>query len=138
MLVNLGRQNGVDSGFAVINSEGFIGRTINTGNRTSRILLLTDTTSRVPVTVGKEALRAVAIGNGSMFPEIGFLSRSVSIYEGDLVFTSGHGGDLPKGLAIGVVKKIGDKYHIATRARHEGTDYVSILYFEQPGLARRP
>lgn len=138
MLVNVGRRNGIDSGFAVINSEGFIGRTVETGGRTSRILLLTDTSSRIPISIGKEGVRGVAIGTGSAFPKIDFLPQNTKIYEGDFVFTSGHGGDLPKGLRIGVIKKIGNQYHIATSARNEGTEYVSVLYFEQPGLAQKP
>ena len=137
MLVNVGRRNGVHAGFAVINADGFIGRTFETAGRTSRILLITDKSSRIPIKIGKQGIRGVATGTGSHSPKVDFLPHNSSIYEGDLVFTSGHGGDLPKGLRIGVIKKIGDKYHIALSAKNEGTEYVSILYFEQPGLARR-
>ena len=138
MLLNVGRRNGIHSGFAVINAQGFIGRTVATGNRTSRILLLTDKSSRVPVSIGKEAIRGVATGTGSALPQIEFLPQNTPIYEGDFVFTSGHGGDLPKGLRIGVVKKIGKRYHIALSARFEGTEYVSVLYYQQSGLAQKP
>ncbi len=138
MLVNVGRRNGVHSGFAVINEDGFIGRTIDTGGRTSRILLLTDKSSRVPIKIGKQGIRGVAIGMGTKSPKIDFLPQGARIFDGDLVFTSGHGGDLPKGLRIGVVRKTGNNYHIALSARRDGTEYVSILYFEQPGLANNP
>ena len=137
MLVNVGRRNGINAGFAVINADGFIGRTFETAGRTSRILLITDKSSRIPIKIGKQGVRGVATGTGSSTPKIDFLPHNSSIYEGDLVFTSGHGGDLPKGLRIGVVKKIGKQYHIALSAKNEGTEYVSILYFEQPGLANR-
>ncbi|MCP4937458.1 MAG: rod shape-determining protein MreC [bacterium] len=137
MLVNVGRRNGVHAGFAVINADGFIGRTFETAGRTSRILLITDKSSRIPIKIGKQGIRGIATGTGSHSPKIDFLPHNASIYEGDLVFTSGHGGDLPKGLRIGVIRKIGDKYHIALSAKNEGTEYVSILYFKQPGLARR-
>ena len=137
MLLNVGQRNGVHSGFAVINAEGFIGRTIATGNRTSRILLVSDKSSRIPISIGKQGVRAVATGTGSMQPKIDFLQQNTRIFEGDFVFTSGHGGDLPKGLRIGVVKKRGDDYFVALSAAHEGTEYVSVLYFEQPGLAQK-
>ena len=137
MLVNVGRRNGIHAGYAVINADGFIGRTFETAGRTSRILLISDKASRIPVKIGKQGVRGVATGTGSPTPKIDFLPHNSPIYEGDLVFTSGHGGDLPKGLRIGVIKKIGKHYHIALSAKNEGTEYVSILYFEQPGLARR-
>ncbi len=137
MLVNVGRRNGVHAGYAVINADGFIGRTFETAGRTSRILLLTDKQSRIPIKIGKKAVRGVATGTGAASPKVDFLPHNASIYEGDLVFTSGHGGDLPKGLRIGVIKKIGKQYHIALSAENEGTEYVSILYFQQPGLAHR-
>ena len=135
MLVNVGRRNGIHAGYAVINADGFIGRTIETAGRTSRILLITDKSSHIPVKIGKRGVRAVAIGTGSRFPRVDFLPHNKSIYEGDLVFTSGHGGDLPRGLRIGVIKKIGDKYHIALSADNVGTEFVSILYCERPGIA---
>ena len=135
MLINVGRRNGIGSGFAVINADGFVGRTIDTGEQTSRILLLTDKTSRIPVTIGRQEVRAIAVGTGSRFPRIDFLPQGSTIYEGDFVYTSGQGGDLPRGLRIGVVRKSGKEYHIALSARQEGTDYVSVLYFDQTGLA---
>lgn len=137
LLVNLGRRNGVNNGFAVLNADGFIGRTQTTGDRTSSILLLTDHLSRIPVIIGRQRVKGMVIGDGGPYPKISFLPRGSRIYEGDFVFTSGHGGDLPKGLRIGIVKKISGKYRIAPRASLQGMEYVSVLYFAQPGLARR-
>ena len=136
MLVNVGRLNGVHAGFAAINQDGFIGQTFETAGRTSRILLITDKSSRIPVKIGKQGVRAVASGTGAASPKVDLLARNNSIYEGDLVFTSGHGGNLPKGLRIGVIRKTGKDYHIALSANNSDTEYVSILYFAQPGLAR--
>ncbi len=135
MLVNVGHRNGIHAGFAVINSTGFIGRTVDTGTRTSRILLLTDKTSRIPITIGKQGVRGVAIGTGSIFPKIDFLAHNRRIFEGDHVYTSGDGGDLPRGLSIGVVKKIDNQFHIALVAGKQTNEYVSILLFDQSNLA---
>ncbi len=138
MLLNVGQRDGIKSGYAVINAQGFIGRTVSTGYRSSRILLLTDKTSRVPISIGKQGIRGVAVGTGASLPKIDFLPDHAPIYEGDSVFTSGHGGDLPKGLRVGTVKKVGDEWYITPGARSEGTEYVSVLYFKQPGLAQQP
>lgn len=135
MVVNLGERNGIHSGFAVINEEGFIGRTLETGARSSRILLITDKASRIPVLIGEQGVRGMAIGTGSPYPKIDFLPPNAAIYEGDSVFTSGHGGELPRGLRIGVVKKIGNQFHIEPAATQPDTEYVSILLFDRPDLA---
>lgn len=135
MLLNVGHRNGIRAGFAVINSTGFIGRTIDTGTRTSRILLLTDKTSRIPITIGKQGVRGVAIGTGSIFPKIDFIAKNRSIFEGDHVYTSGDGGELPRGLSIGVVKKIDNQFHIALIAGKQANEYVSVLFFDQSNLA---
>ncbi len=135
LLVNVGRRNGIHSGFAVINSSGFIGRTIHTGTRTSRILLLSDKTSRVPIIIGKQGVRGMATGTGSLFPKIDFLPQNSKIFEGDHVYTSGDGGELPSGLSIGVVKKINNQFHIALVADKKANEFVSVLYFDQSNLA---
>lgn len=137
-VVNLGRRNGVNDGYAVINADGLIGRTRDTSDGASRVLLLTDKTSRIPVFIGKDALKAVAIGDGGEQPLIDFLPPDAAVYEGDIVFTSGHGGDLPGGLPIGTIRKVGSELRVATRARLEGNEYVSVLLFEHKGFARGP
>src|SRR6187551_380464 len=64
-LINLGRDNGVRIGYAVINGDGLIGRTVDAGASVARVLLLNDLNSRIPVLVGPAGVRALASGDNS-------------------------------------------------------------------------
>ena len=103
ILVLAGRRDNVQKGHAVISGEGVIGRVIETGNMTARILLVTDINSRVPVQVGESANRAILAGNNSDMPVLQHLGPDMMVAEGDRVVTSGDGGIFPYGLPVGIV-----------------------------------
>jgi rod shape-determining protein MreC len=109
VLINAGERNGVEKGQAAITGEGLAGRVAEVGQRSARILLLTDINSRVPVIVGSARDRAVMAGDNSNAPELLYLGPTAKVKVGDRVTTSGHGGVFPPGLPIGVVSAVGEK-----------------------------
>src|SRR5512134_1719491 len=72
-LINLGRDQGVRVGYAVINGDGLVGRTIEAGSSVTRILLINDLNSRIPVLVGQGGIRAIATGDNSAELKLDFL-----------------------------------------------------------------
>lgn len=106
--INVGAQDGIRDGQAVIGSEGLIGRIVQTGDMSARILLLTDLNSRIPVVMQKSGHRAVLAGDNSGRPTLQYLPRDHDVEVGDRVVSSGHGGMFPPGLAIGRVVESGD------------------------------
>ena len=135
VLVNIGRKHGVKNGFAVVNSLGLVGRTVDTGDGITRILLLTDFNSRVPVEIGRQGVRGVLVGDNSLQPRLDFLPSGAKVYDGEVVYTSGHGGLLPRGLRVGVVRKGPKGARINTYVQFNALDYVSTLFFTSPGVA---
>ncbi len=129
VLINIGKGQGVRNGLAVVNAEGLVGRTIETGQGVARVLLLTDTRSRIPVKVGQNNVRAVLIGDNAAQPRLDFLPPGARIFDGDIVFTSGEGNLLPQGLRVGVVKRTGRVYRVQTGAQLETLEFVSVLIF---------
>ncbi len=103
VLVNAGRNDGVARGQAALTGEGLAGRVVSVGNKASRVLLVTDINSRIPVVVGPARDRAVLAGDNSTRPVLEYLAPGTSINPGDQVMTSGFGGVLPAGLVVGVV-----------------------------------
>ncbi len=103
VLVNAGARDGVEKGQAAITSVGLAGRVAQVGVRSSRILLLTDINSRIPVLVGAGRDRAILAGDNTNQPKLLYLAPSTEVSPGDHVVTSGHGGVFPPGLPIGVV-----------------------------------
>jgi rod shape-determining protein MreC len=103
VLVDIGGREGVRKGVAAVDSNGLVGRVAEVGQRSARILLITDLNSRIPVLVGDNRERAILAGDNSDRARLVYLPPERSIGAGDLVVTSGHGGAFPAGLPVGIV-----------------------------------
>lgn len=103
VLINVGSREGVSRGNAVVNGEGLVGRLTDVGDRASRVLLLTDLNSRVPVVIEETRERAILAGDNSKRPTLAYLPPDARVSSGQRVVTSGNGGVLPAGLPIGTV-----------------------------------
>lgn len=134
VLLNVGASQGIRNGFAVVDSNGFVGRVVETSANAARVLLLADFNSRIPVLVGSSAERAIIRGKGSGRPVLEFLPGSTELKVGDAIVTSGQDGLLPKGLRIGRVASTGPSPQVEPSAQLAALDFVSILFFEAPGL----
>lgn len=133
MLLNAGRTQGVKAGYAVLNGDGLVGRTVHVGDNASRVILLNDLNSRIPVLVGPSAVRGVLVGNNSDEPRLEFLPETSGIFEGDEVYTSGHAGLLPRGIRIGVVANNERRgYGVRPHAKLSELEFVSVLFFDSP------
>jgi len=133
-LINLGRDNGVRVGYAVIDGDGLIGRVVDAGSSVARVLLLSDLNSRIPVLVGPAGIRAIVSGDNSAELKLEFLPDGASLYAGDEVYTSGSEGVLPRGLRIGVVTGADGAFKVRPYAELSSLDVVSVLFFDTPTL----
>jgi rod shape-determining protein MreC len=133
-MLGLGRTNGMRPGYPVVNASGLVGRIVETGSRASRVLLVTDINSRIPVQVGKAGTRAVMLGDNGTSPRLGYVASTEKVENGDEVFTSGVGGLFPRGLRIGTVVADGSAFRVEPHARLGELDYVSVLFFESLAL----
>jgi rod shape-determining protein MreC len=106
ILVNAGTEDHVARGQAAMTGEGLVGRLTEVGSRASRVLLITDLNSRIPVTIEGSRASAVLGGDNSDRPRLMYLPSSDAVKVGDRVVTSGEGGVFPPGLPIGVVAAI--------------------------------
>lgn len=133
LVVNLGKRNGVFDGSAVIDEDGLVGRILGSGHNASRVLLLNDLNSHIPVVVEPGNYRAVLSGTNKAYPTIEFLSRDAQVQVGDRVVTSGHGGLLPPHLPVGLVSSI-DSKHIRVHPFSNETkvERVRVLQYDFP------
>jgi rod shape-determining protein MreC len=137
MILDAGMSQGVKPGQGVIDARGMIGRIFLAGDHTSWVILLTDLNSRIPVTIEPANVQAIMAGDNTSAPVLDLLSQSVHIKPGDQVVSSGDGGLLPPGLAIGtVVADSSGGYRVALLADATSTEDVNIVDFklktEQP------
>lgn len=103
LLVDAGMNDGVQKGQAVISGEGVIGRVVEAGNNVSRVLLVTDINSRVPILVEDSSQHAILAGQNDENPVLVHLPPDSEIKSGARIITSGYGGVFPHGLPIGRV-----------------------------------
>ena len=106
ILVNAGTEDHVARGQAAMTGAGLVGRLTEVGNRASRVLLITDLNSRIPVTIEGSRASAVLAGDNSERPRLMYLPAADAAKVGDRVVTSGEGGVFPPGLPIGVVSAV--------------------------------
>lgn len=117
IVINQGRQEGAYIGQVVINERGIVGQIIAVGDKTSRVLLLTDVSHSIPVQVLRNDVRVIASGTGhSDELTLDNVPRSVDIVEGDLLVTSGLGGRFLEGYPVAVVESVSrdNKNYFAT------------------------
>ncbi|MEM7022407.1 MAG: rod shape-determining protein MreC [Pseudomonadota bacterium] len=132
VLVDAGGDRGVVEGMAVVNERGLVGRVIEVGRRSARVLLLTDFNSRVPVMVEPSRDQAILAGDNSAQPGLTFLPLHPRMAVGQRVVTSGRGGVLPPGLAVGRISAIEDqKVAVAPAVDWERLSYVRLLEYSR-------
>ena len=103
-----GRDRGIAPGQAAMGPNGLIGRVISSGRNSSRILLLTDFNSHIPVVALSSDVQAILSGTNRPQPELQFLPRQAELKDGDLLVTSGRGGQIPVGLPVALVRRNDD------------------------------
>lgn len=134
LAVNLGKRAGLRDGLAVLGGAGLIGRLVQTGDWSARVLLLTDLNARMPVVVERSRDRAVLAGDNSSEPQLVYLAPDSSVQLGDRIVTSGHGGMFPPGIPVGTVTMIGEKQiRVTPMEALEQIEYVKIVDFQPVG-----
>ncbi|WP_310476050.1 rod shape-determining protein MreC [Sandarakinorhabdus sp.] len=103
-MLAVGSSIGITRYMPVIGAEGLVGRTLEVGRQSARVLLLTDPLSRVPVIVERTGQAGLAIGRN--LPTLLLTDRigpELALLVGDRIVTSGDGGVYPPGVPVGVV-----------------------------------
>jgi rod shape-determining protein MreC len=135
VIVLAGSASGVAKGQAAIAQAGLAGRVLEVGKRASRVLLLTDINSRVPVMVERTRDQVVLAGNNTDQPEIRYLTRGADIKVGDRLVTSGAGGAFPPGLPVGEVVSVGESgVAVSTFADLGRLEFVKLVNYGLPGV----
>jgi rod shape-determining protein MreC len=109
--IDKGERDGVKKGMAVISPAGVIGQILKTAPDYATVLLITDYNSAIDSIVERTRAKAIVEGKGENRCQLKYLLRSEEVALGDVVVTSGLGGNFPKGLMVGEIKKVDKKGH---------------------------
>ena len=134
VLINIGKINGGKIGQAVMSGVALIGVIVETGNNFSRVLLITDLNSQVPVRIQNTGDPGILMGDNSKMASLFFLPQNSAISEGDIVVTSGGGGVLPPDLPIGIVRRgSGALFDVEPFEDWSNLSYIKVLNYKFDG-----
>lgn len=135
MLVNSGSREGIRKGQAVIAGEFLVGRIAEVGQRSARVLLLTDINSHIPVILENSRAKAILTGDNSDRPRLNYLSSNTNAAPGDRVVSSGHGGAFPPGIPIGVISSVQDGIvRVEPFVHRYQLEYVTVVDYGLAGV----
>ncbi|RVT86823.1 rod shape-determining protein MreC [Rhodobacteraceae bacterium CCMM004] len=128
VLLNVGARDGIRDGWATTDGLGLVGRVSGVGQNSSRVILLTDTNSRIPVMVQPSGQRAILAGDNTALPPLDFVEAPEAVRPGDRVVSSGDGGVFPAGLLVGqVAQGPGGLLRVRLAADYERLEFLRVL-----------
>jgi rod shape-determining protein MreC len=128
VLLNVGARDGLRDGWATMDGIGLVGRISGVGERTARVILLTDSNSRIPVTAQPSGQKGLLSGDNTLRPPLEFLEKPDLVRPGDQVITSGDGGVFPAGLLVGTIVQGADRrLRVALSADYERLEFLRVL-----------
>ena len=107
IIVNRGSKDNVILGMAVLDEKFLVGKVVEVNYSTSRVLLLSDLNSKIPVSIEPDGIQSILSGSGSSFGEIQYIKEDYELENDSEIFTSGSGGIFRSGIPIG--KTIADE-----------------------------
>ena len=103
-VINIGSNKNIKNGMAVLDGKNFIGRVVDVNFFSSRILLISDLNSKIPILSEPSGSHAILSGRGMNEPTLEYLSKNHNIKDGDKIYTSGKEGIFTPGIGIGEAK----------------------------------
>ena len=128
MIINKGSKNNIKLGMAVLDGEFLVGKVVEVNFTTSRVLLLSDLNSKIPVTIEPEGYQSILSGTGKNNGIIQYSKEEIFLKEGSSVFTSGSGALFKSGIPIG---KITNKINVNYFSDFSQLKFVKVIEFKK-------
>ena len=108
IIINKGSKDNIKIGTNIYDQAYLVGRVIEVNYKTSRVLLLSDLNSNIPVTIAPQNIQAIITGTGGNYGEIKYIKdiATTNFTEKSIIYTSGTGAVFKSGVPIGKIKKI--------------------------------
>ena len=125
-ILNIGSNKNIKNGMAVLDGKNFIGRVVDVNYFSSRVLLVSDLNSKIPVLSEPSGSHAILSGHGTNEPTLEYLSKNNGIQDGDKIYTSGKEGIFTPGLVVGKAKIEKNKIKVLLFADLDQITFVNI------------
>ena len=130
-IINSGTNKGIKNGMAVLDGKNFIGRIVDVNFFSSRVLLVSDLNSRIPVIIEPSGHHAILTGKGNNEPTLEYLPENFIIKDDDKVYTSGKEGIFKPGIPIGEAKIYKDKINVLLFSNLDQVTFININLYEK-------
>lgn len=135
VLLSVGPNHSLHKGQIALDASGLVGRVIDVGTRTARVLLITDMTSRIPVTLESSRSSAILAGTNGPWPRLLYWSDGTAPKEGERVVTSAEANAFPANLPVGTVRYNGRGVpEVEPDAQLQALDIVRIFDYGRNGI----
>ena len=112
-IINSGSNKEIKNSMAALDGKNFIGRIVDVNFFSSRVLLVTDLNSKIPVLVEPSGHHAILSGHGKNKPTLEYLPENHKVQSGNKVYTSGKEGIFSPGIPIGEVRMDAEKIFVS-------------------------
>ncbi len=125
-VINSGSNREIKNSMAALDGKNFIGRIVDVNFFSSRVLLITDLNSKIPVLVEPTGYHAILNGRGMNEPTLEYLPEKHTVQSGNKVYTSGKEGIFAPGIPIGEVRTRGEKIFVSLFSDISQITFVNI------------
>jgi len=128
IIINKGSSQEIKIGTNIYDKKYLVGRVIEVNYKSSRILLLSDLNSSVPISITPGNVQAIVIGNGNNLGEIRYIKDNLieEIKDKSIAYTSGAGSIFKSGIPVGTVSKTENKFLINFYSDFQQLKYVFV------------
>ena len=128
LIINKGSKDGLKIGTNIYDENYLIGRVIETNFKTSRVLLLSDLNSSVPISISPGDVQAIVVGDGTDSGKIKYIKDNLieDIQDQSIAYTSGTGGVFRSGAPVGRVSINQDEFSINFYSNFSQLKYVLV------------
>ena len=108
IIINIGKNDGIEKNITVIADEGLVGHVVSVTDNTARVQTIIDTSSSISclMSASKDSIICKGTLESNLELKAMYIPTDANLVQGDSVDTSGLGGIYPKGLHVGIIKKI--------------------------------
>lgn len=131
IIINKGSKNNINKGMAVLSDSYFIGKVIEVNYTTSRVLLLSDLNSKIPVTIEPGSIQSILSGDGENSGVLQYIKDNFPIADESIVYTSGTGGLLKSGIPIGKIKQNENQNNVNFFVDFSQLRYVKVSFYTE-------
>ena len=131
LIINKGFESGIKKGMAALDRSYMIGKVVETNYLSSRILLINDLNSKIPVIVEPDNIKAILNGSGSDYGLLEYLPKNDTVDNGNIVYTSGSDGIFLPGIPVGKVEVVNGIKNVKFFSDLTQLDFVKIRYIKR-------